>query len=361
MLRAAKRLGRESRARAGSQRVRHPSKGSPAVITSIEMKKFRGIVQGKLEDLTPLVILVGPNASGKSTVLDALLIGASPSVGEGIAQAVLRHRGVKIGAPWLLWKTDTHAKTEISVATPTGHRACRIQVPEQDRVRCAVIRHEGIVTQDKSTDVTEVVFATEAQYRVDRDTQPLPEVEAVHILGSPEEAISTPLHKLLTDCFKRGKKQEVGGYLRELAPSIRDVVILTEGDGLPIVHIEYSDRSVPVALGGDGYHALVRALLEMVSCSDGLVLYEEPELHQHPGAIRQTVRAILAAVRRNVQVVLTTHSLELIDLLLSESTGKDIETLTMYRLRLEDGNLISHRIPGKEVAFSRTEVEKDLR
>ena len=43
------------------------------MIRSVEIKNFRGIQDGKLEDLTPLVILVGPNGCGKSTILDALL------------------------------------------------------------------------------------------------------------------------------------------------------------------------------------------------------------------------------------------------------------------------------------------------
>ena len=53
-----------------------------AVIQSIEIKGFRGIREGSLTDLTPLVVLVGPNGSGKSTVLEAMLIGASPLTGD---------------------------------------------------------------------------------------------------------------------------------------------------------------------------------------------------------------------------------------------------------------------------------------
>ena len=43
------------------------------MISAVEIKNLRGIQHGKLEGLTPLTVLVGPNASGKSTILDALL------------------------------------------------------------------------------------------------------------------------------------------------------------------------------------------------------------------------------------------------------------------------------------------------
>ncbi len=56
------------------------------MIRSVEIKGLRGILDGKLDDLTPLVVIVGPNGSGKSTILDALLIGASPVPGDAIGR-----------------------------------------------------------------------------------------------------------------------------------------------------------------------------------------------------------------------------------------------------------------------------------
>lgn len=50
-------------------------------------------------------------------------------------------------------------------------------------------------------------------------------------------------------------------------------------------------------------------------------MVEEPEVYQHPRSIRQQARALLAAMRRGVQLVVTTHSLELIDEVVSEATG----------------------------------------
>ena len=148
--------------------------------------------------------------------------------------------------------------------------------------------------------------------------------------------------------------------ITDLLPQIRDIEILTEGSE-PVLYLVLEDRAVPVTLSGDGVHALVRIALELASRPNGVVLLEEPEVHQHPGAMRQTVRAIWAAVRRDIQVVLTTHSLEFIDILLAEATAGDIERISVYRLELEKGRLIAVRTPGSEVAFSRGEIEEDLR
>jgi AAA15 family ATPase/GTPase len=91
------------------------------------------------------------------------------------------------------------------------------------------------------------------------------------------------------------------------------------------------------------------------------VLLEEPESHQHPANLRLAARSIHAAVRRGIQVVSTTHSLEFIDILLAESSDQDLENLSLFRLKLEDGKLVSVRLAGPEVAVARNEIEDDLR
>jgi predicted ATPase len=169
-----------------------------------------------------------------------------------------------------------------------------------------------------------------------------------------------PLYKLYTLAVEQGRREQAKAIVAEIVPRMKDLEILAEGDR-PIVHVVFADHSVPVAVAGDGVYSLTRLILELAARPDGSVLLEEPEVHQHPGAIRQTMRAVLAAVRRDIQVILTTHSLELIDVLLAESSDEDLEKLSLYRLNLEDGRLTTRRMPGSEVAFSRCEVEKDLR
>lgn len=88
---------------------------------------------------------------------------------------------------------------------------------------------------------------------------------------------------------------------------------------------------------------------------------EEPEVYQHPKAIWQSAKVILLNMRRGVQTVLTTHSLELIDALLAEASADDLEKMSVFNLMLEDGKLSSGRRAGKEIAFARQTLENDLR
>ncbi len=315
------------------------------MISSVEITQFRGIREGKLEDLTPLTILVGPNGCGKSSVLDALLIAADPNSQQALAQVQARHPGVQQNQRWFLWKGDKAQTATITIVADAGSsRTMDISAPGP--LVCTVRPLAEISAAGG-------VFGRPA----------VPELVGVSEIRLVEPHVfqtQPALHRLYSTAVERGRKDEAKEMVTAVVPGTKDLEILTEGD-LPIVHLVFKDHSVPIAFAGDGVYSLVRLCFELACRREGVVLLEEPETHQHPGAIRQTVKAILAAVRREIQVILTTHSLELIDMLLSEATDEDLEMMSVQRLSLQEGVLKSRLMPGTEVAFLRTEIENDLR
>ncbi len=329
------------------------------MIQSVEIKNLRGIREGKLDNLSPLTIFVGPNGCGKSTVLDALHIGAHPVPPEAVGRTVARHKGVNEGARWLAWRADS--SRQISVIVNTGddyRRSCNLsfqqKIPEEvARVLCRThLRYTG---SDPNTLIS-FYAGNRYDYKPGEYAEIIPDVRFVETYVCEGE----PLHQLYARTVEQGRKRQAEAILTDLLPGFKNVEILVEGD-TPIIHLVYEDYSVPAALGGDGIHTLLRLVLELASLPRGLVLLEEPEVHQHPASIRQSVRAILSAVRREIQVVFTTHSLELIDVLLAEANDEDLQRLSVYRLNLERGKLLSHRLPGPDVAVARQQIEDDLR
>jgi len=205
-----------------------------------------------------------------------------------------------------------------------------------------------------------VRFGEPPAYQCGPNTHTLEELPRVRLVESFTDRLQTPLYQLVTACTEQGQRPALAQIAGSIIPGVKDVLILTEEDS-PLVHLEFADYSLPAALSGDGVHFLLRICLEALATPNGILLFEEPEGHQHPAAIRQTVRAILSVVRRGIQVILTTHSLELIDAFLAESSSEDLERLSLFRLDLHEGKLISVRVPGSDVAFARGDVEEDLR
>ena len=330
------------------------------MIESIEIKNLRGIREGKLDSLTPLTILVGPNGCGKSTILDALLIAAHPEPHEAVGQAVARRAGVDEGARWLIWHADSTKKIQLSVRSvgAGGNRGCvlvfdRAKAGEVARVR---LKAPGVQGGAQSVVVT---FGRGNEYEHSAETKFLEVVPEVRLVETGTRK-GESLHTLYTQAVVQGRRDQTVAILKNLIPSLRDIVILTEQDR-PILHFVYEDFSVPAALGGDGVHALLRLVLETATRQRGLLLIEEPELHLHPAAIAQSARVIVAAVRAGIQIVLSTHSLEFIDSVLVASDEKDLDHLSVSRLKLDNGGLISSRLSGKDVAVERNQIEDDLR
>jgi hypothetical protein len=335
------------------------------MLTSLEMRNFRGVKEGKLDDLTPLVVLVGSNGAGKSAVLDAILIAANPKPGDGIGQTVVRREGSGARFSWLLWKQGAEGPAVISVRDSSDTlRSCTLALHKSNpstRLTCSVEDFRPDKSRHHHGEMVVEFPPRKESFQVYGNTGPLSGLPYVLFIGPFPKARLRPLHEIYSDLVRAGKREEVTAVIGDLIPDFDHAEVLTE-EGAPALYLVFGDRAVPATLTGDGIALLLRLAFELAIRKDDIALLEEPEVHAHPGAIRQVARSIFASVRRGVQVILTTHSLEMIDALLAQvSNPKELELLSVYRLQLRDGILKSSRLRGPDVAFSRSKIEEDLR
>lgn len=350
------------------------------MIRSIEIKGLRGIREGKLDDLAPLTIIVGPNGAGKSTILEAMLIGASLKPGDVIAQTLSRRSEVPRASRWLVRREKVQPTCEIVLTNLRGaKRSTNLAFHEnqqQDTIHYIIpVSNTGEVEGDISYE--RYRGAEHRENRAERvvtrhpDTTRKQQVSRAfeQMLGIGEIRLidaylrgphSQSLHQLYSSAVQRGAAAEIKAITTAVVPQLTDITILTEGD-VPILHLVFPGYSVPAALAGDGVQMLMRLCMELASPAGGVVLLEEPEVHQHPGSIWQSAKAIKAAVDRDIQVILTTHSLEMIDALLEDTSDEILDRIAVYRVILEEGLLKSHRLAGSQARFAREQIEDDLR
>jgi energy-coupling factor transporter ATP-binding protein EcfA2 len=342
------------------------------VITSLRVESFRGIRAGKLDGLGRLAVLLGANSAGKSTLLDAMVIGASRSPGDAVGRVVVRRAELWDGARWLFWRggrdgspavieTDIKSfdRRTLSLALSTDVSPALEAKLEERKGKRPFVGEVTVVVEEEHA-LSHTAFALDNVYAFEQQGGgSLRRVPAVRLIDPRPGARHAPLSRVYSEAVESGLLDESVRLIAEVVPGLR-TILMTEVSGAGVVQLVFADHSVPVALAGDGIQGLVRVCFELALPPGGTALLEEPEASQHPRASRQTARAIVAAVRRDVQVVLSTHSLDLLDALLLE-LGRDLSLLSLHHLALVEGQLKSSRYEGSEVAFARQSVGEDLR
>lgn len=341
------------------------------MIHTIEIENFRGIRTGRLEGLAPLTILTGPNASGKSAVLDALLVGASPDPADAVGRAVARHPVSISGARWLFWRLGSACRLMLvleSGSTAERHLRWteRVSSKLEDRLyaRRSIPPFSMIEVFEGGPEEKRILGRTgidsDNGYVTDRSEEESIE-QQVSMLRLIDPGLPIPLHRTYSAVSRSGRLDEVTKLLRSIIGDFEQLEILVDDRDRPVLYAKGTGGSSPLPLSGDGVQSFVQLALELTMLEDGIALIEEPEVYQHPKALWQTAKVILANVRRGVQVVMTTHSLELIDALISEATEEDLDRMVTFNLALEDGDLQTERWTGDDFAFARREVGTDLR
>lgn len=318
-------------------------------MSDLEIEGFRGIRTGKLADLGPLTLLVGPNCSGKSTALEALYV-AQGTVYRGPhhpLERIANRRG------WL----GTHTA---STLVPSGSgRLLWSQAPGSPP-RTIRLKSSGgsslqISLESAPQTNTWSVEVAEARRR-----------ELADELVEPTTSFDQP--ELLEESFslleRQGLLKEVLGLLEPLLPGIADLKIIKLGDRY-VLHVIDGDGPAgrwPAAAAGDGLKRLLLLAGRLAALQPPTtVLLEEPEVHLHPRAIGQLASLFWRAVGRGLRLVAATHSLELLDALVEPASDADLDKLTVFRLALRSGELRAVRVPGVKVRELRHEISEDLR
>jgi hypothetical protein len=359
------------------------------VISSLKIEAFRGVREGLVEGLSPISILVGPNNSGKSTCLEAALMPCLGDSAEDAARILLRRGGPPHDALQHV-VTEGTARFEVRGHFEIARRKTPVDLiitylviggdvsEPKDRhdletvqgidasflvnlhlgssaFRTSDGRREQVYASDD--DVTVDKLGRQGRYQTGRINSFIPailvDVEAIRAQGAQEDAYSR---------IERARKVDtVVRALQRSMPHLKDLRILKSGPDF-LLHTFCGDaQPIPAYLAGDGLKRFLELAAAIVDTQNGVVLLEEPEAYQHPRYMTELVTLVLNAAKAGTQIILSTHSIELIDLLLHAPEAEGLAYPTVHRLRLVDGKLASVAIDREKAISARDDLLQDLR
>jgi predicted ATPase len=343
------------------------------MISSVRIQNLRGIREGEITGLAPLSVVVGPNATGKSTVLDALLLGAHRYPAVAVGMAVERRAAVRLAVPWLFYRGGRAEPAVVRVSIAGRERETVLWWREDDSALAAGAARSGprhVVTARIRQTASEATLQAQTWHaffhasRLERydadDALTLGAITDLRLVDLGDSGRGS-LEQQYSAAVRAGREAAVNGALAAIMPGAR-LKILAAADESAELLCDSEHGIVPAEACGDGFLAMLRSVLALAASAGGVVLMEEPEAHQHPGSLHRLAREIAAAARHGIQVVLTTHSLDTLDFLLEQLPDAELDTLAVHRLRLSaTGEMSCVRIAGSDAARARHVIGDDLR
>jgi energy-coupling factor transporter ATP-binding protein EcfA2 len=333
---------------------------------SLRIAKFRGIKEGEVPDLRQVSLFVGPNNSGKSTILDALLLANSvyshnDPLGRSSLQILAERHNLppyEITKPWRALWYAYEPSNEIKIGVVLTHGvevAYRMEVdkrgllelntPPQGRL---VVAAEGFGEAPPGQSFSAI---DRSRGHGSAGSTGLPPLERLSydivltylrdlVLVDSEFRRNTKVEQLLWPQLISNRRDKL---LTQMLRDVygMDVENLTytpsmKGNELVILLPKYSVRVDDL---GDGARYFVRMLMVLSLLKDTTLLLEEPETAHHCRAQADITRWIVrSAKERNLQVLATTHSLETVDHFLAACTDSSVE-FGLHHTELKDGVL----------------------
>ncbi|VVB85916.1 AAA ATPase domain protein [uncultured archaeon] len=326
------------------------------MIKGIEIKNFRGVSEGKIDDFDNLNIFVGKNNCGKSTVLDALAILISPKK----LTMIVERRG------WYGLDSVKSIFRYRNMENPIEIIGNGIQVK---------IKRSGYSIEERTIGDRMILLTVsylkngkmEYEYNVkfnpdERNIGSLPYKD-----GKEEPDIIILDHNIIhgvglgeaySKVFDKGFEahQELLDVINQVYPDVIDIRLFSEKIGPEVI---YKTGKVPIYAMGDGFKSAYITLAFLSGIENGYILCEEPENYQHPSSRDLVVKGICEAAKNN-QIFISTHSLEFIDVLLSNVNNINVKFFSL-ELDQNSGKLSYYSFDSQSAIFRRKELEADLR
>jgi len=313
------------------------------IIRGLKLRYFRGVVRGYVE-LAPLTVLVGPNNSGKTTVLEALLLahGFRDVAGLSVLSILSAiHKTLEsVGVDHLVYGYG--AKARRAVATYIVDSQVKSIAVDVSREMLRFYYVEGL-DADELIEVSElerigkmIAQATRftlSQWSIHDSTRLI--ANTLLLRDNLIREYQSFIYKNWVDFVNSGITGEVAQWVsRVVGEDYLDVTAEPVG-GQQTLLLYKSDRTrVRLSDVGDGVQVLVVARMLVDYLKPEVILWDDVESHMNPRALQLLASWLSDLVELGRQVVVSTHSIEAARLIL-----KLAPKAILVRLELKSGTL----------------------
>lgn len=346
---------------------------------------YRGLEQIELQDFSDINIFVGANNVGKTSVLEAMVLSGLFDDAQLLIQTLVsRYQRISIdfikdlfenqNKPLICLKRKMREKPE-TIHTHITFNEQKKNIISENQMKMQkelILKFQYTLETDeseedieKNTSIYAVDFLEEdtgISIRLGKD----PENDKKEQKKIPCEFISfsrfdrtSYLIDSLEQVLEQDKRTELLQVLQlfdsqvenfEIIGKERNIKIFSKNNKYPLSLYDY----------GNGMYKAFYIASAALLCENGILLIDEIEAGIHRKALEQFVKYLLTVCKqRNIQLFLTTHSLETIDLLLENES--EYEHIAAYNMRNDEKKIRTRRYSGDKLRELRMDMGLDIR
>jgi len=369
-------------------------------LKQFSIESFRGLRDVKLEGLGRFNLIVGENNSGKTSILESLMLFLAPGNTRNWIKLLsfrdtsANSRSVADLAGWLFPLTDRDHPDErleikiqglisdvnetltmsylreIEIVPPEEQRRSRIadmpdDEPQTRKIVHVLANHFSDATGERSG---ELIFGRNARRGFIGMGVPEIDDSIRRLSARKSETIKPHSHRAgraavgaVSNAVLLRMKDLLISVLQIFDPDIEGVDVVSPDDESTLVIEHRKLGIVPVHLFGDGLRKAVVVVGQALRAEGGILLIDEVETalhHKVQEPFFQALRKI--AIDLDVQIFATTHSLEAVDAIVKGFTGNE-QDLVAYRLDKANDATIVTAYPGHLLRETRYEMGFEIR
>jgi hypothetical protein len=350
-------------------------------IKNIAIRNLRGIRQCVLDELADVNILVGRNGSGKSTVLDAIYLASSWAEAMDKIRGIPKHDYViyrrggrgdwdkEKSSLWLNHDTSKAVEVTLTMETKESTRLLDFKLLPHKERPLDIGLVSPLLLDMKSLDVPELpqelkregLYVSRLGMVWDPEKRKKEKTNIRNIinesLGKELEFLGNivlidkrikagDLERLVWNkVFDRRLDKEVLELLRDAyVPEAEGILFRPSSRGVRLA-VTLPNTTVDMDNLGDGARYALLYVSPLLLVEDTAVLIEDPEIHQDPSSLASLVRMMFkVAKRQSLQLFITTHSIELINIAKEASKKYGLDMRIYHLERDKEGDVRIHTI-----------------
>ena len=326
------------------------------MITSLQIQNFRGLKDVTLQELRRVNLLVGGNDTGKTSVLEALilLLGDSGAILALPTTFRTNQSGTRTSAqtvddresfwPWLFY--DGNSLNPIRIFARIDYK--QTVALNTEMLKDGNARRPAFARSVNNSGLGHLVQFGQSQVNVIGRPAPLG-LTVLHLSARPSHP-AEDAEKYNRIALEANGEEKFERIMREVEPRIKRLrYAKLPGTSLPLVYVDLGlSRAVPSTQMGQAFNRILHIYAEILTSKTNVLLIDEIENGIFSESLPLIWKGLLAVCEeQNVQIFATTHSRECVMAAHAAAEDRGKDELSVQRLQFVKGNVEAVRL-GKQ-------------